>query len=236
MAARDRKQAFHCELGFADHSAPGTLDEPVVAFFSARHSLRSSIGGRVWHARQQGLCQRVDVSEQCLLSPRNSEDILSHLVSGGGYAFFRACQTLLPFGQRLLNGVSDKSGRGRKPTRLPDSQCAIACGDEAEPVRQALNAHRSTGVALLRRRFEQAKAKHDLPKDSDPAALARFRCCPSSGAVSDDGADCRLPGPARQRNRCTSVAGFRFSRTHASDTEERHSRQSRGSEGRVLAG
>jgi hypothetical protein len=24
------------------------------------------------------------------------------------------------------------------------------------------------------RRFEQAKAQHDLPKDSDPAALARF--------------------------------------------------------------
>jgi hypothetical protein len=50
----------------------------------------------------------------------------------------------------------------------------IACGDEAEPVRQALNAHRTAGVALLRRRFEQAKAQHDLPKDSDPAALARF--------------------------------------------------------------
>jgi hypothetical protein len=29
-------------------------------------------------------------------------------------------------------------------------------------------------VALLRRRFEKAKAQHDLPKDSDPAALARF--------------------------------------------------------------
>jgi hypothetical protein len=29
-------------------------------------------------------------------------------------------------------------------------------------------------VALLRHRFEQAKAQHDLPKDSDPAALARF--------------------------------------------------------------
>jgi hypothetical protein len=29
-------------------------------------------------------------------------------------------------------------------------------------------------VVLLRRRFEQAKAQHDLPKDSNPAALARF--------------------------------------------------------------
>jgi hypothetical protein len=51
---------------------------------------------------------------------------------------------------------------------------AIACGSEAEPVRQALNEHWAAGVALLRRRFEEAKAQHDLPKDSDPAALARF--------------------------------------------------------------
>jgi hypothetical protein len=29
-------------------------------------------------------------------------------------------------------------------------------------------------VTLLRRRFERAKVEHDLPKDSDPAALARF--------------------------------------------------------------
>ena len=29
-------------------------------------------------------------------------------------------------------------------------------------------------MALLRRRFEQVKAQHDLPKDSDPAALASF--------------------------------------------------------------
>jgi hypothetical protein len=50
----------------------------------------------------------------------------------------------------------------------------FASGDEAEPVRQDLNAHRTAGVALLRRRFEQAKAQHDLPKGSDPASLARF--------------------------------------------------------------
>jgi len=29
-------------------------------------------------------------------------------------------------------------------------------------------------MALLRRRFEQAKAQRDLPKNSDPAALARI--------------------------------------------------------------
>jgi len=29
-------------------------------------------------------------------------------------------------------------------------------------------------VTLLRRRFERAKVEHDLPKDSDPTALAHF--------------------------------------------------------------
>jgi hypothetical protein len=29
-------------------------------------------------------------------------------------------------------------------------------------------------VAVLRRRFEQAKAQHDLPEDSNPASLASF--------------------------------------------------------------
>jgi|SRR5580704_667726 AcrR family transcriptional regulator len=75
--------------------------------------------------------------------------------------------------QTLLRGAADLQASSRNPGGCLTVNGAIACGDEAEPVRQALNAHRTAGVALLRRRFEQAKA-HDLPKDSDPAALARF--------------------------------------------------------------
>jgi AcrR family transcriptional regulator len=74
----------------------------------------------------------------------------------------------------LLRGAADLQASSRNPGGCLTVNAAIACGDEAEPVRQALNAHRTAGVALLRRRFEQAKAQHDLPKDSDPAALARF--------------------------------------------------------------
>ena len=74
----------------------------------------------------------------------------------------------------LLRGAADLQTSSRNPGGCLTVNGAIASGDEAEPVRQALNAHRTAGVALLRRRFEQAKAQHDLPKDSDPAALARF--------------------------------------------------------------
>src|SRR5271170_4683545 len=76
--------------------------------------------------------------------------------------------------EQFLKGAADLQASSRNPGGCLTVNGAIACGDEAEPVRQALNAHRRAGVALLRRRLEQAKAQHDLPKDSDPAALARF--------------------------------------------------------------
>jgi AcrR family transcriptional regulator len=75
---------------------------------------------------------------------------------------------------QLLRGAADLQASSSNPGGCLTVNAAIACGDEAEPVRQALNAHRTAGVALLRRRFEQAKAQHDLPKDSDTVALARF--------------------------------------------------------------
>jgi AcrR family transcriptional regulator len=76
--------------------------------------------------------------------------------------------------EHLLKGAADLQAGSRNPGGCLTVNGAIACGDEAEPVRQALNAHRTGGVALLHRRLEQAKLQHDLPKDSDPAALARF--------------------------------------------------------------
>jgi len=76
--------------------------------------------------------------------------------------------------EQLLRGAADLQAGSGNPGGCLTVNGAIACGHEAEPACQALKAHRKVGVALLRRRFEQAKAEHDLPKDSDPAALARF--------------------------------------------------------------
>jgi AcrR family transcriptional regulator len=75
---------------------------------------------------------------------------------------------------RLLRGAADLQAGSRNPGGCLTVNGAIACGSEAEPVRQALNEHRVATAALLRRRFEQAKAQHDLPEACDPAALARF--------------------------------------------------------------
>jgi AcrR family transcriptional regulator len=65
-------------------------------------------------------------------------------------------------------------------TRYPDhTGClgingVLAGSDEAEPVRQALIDARAAGEALLRERFERARADGDLPKTARPDALAAF--------------------------------------------------------------
>src|SRR6202167_618994 len=64
----------------------------------------------------------------------------------------------------LLRGAADLQASSRNPGGCLTVNGAIACGDEVEPLRQALNPHRTAGVAQLRRRFEQAKAQYDLPK------------------------------------------------------------------------
>jgi AcrR family transcriptional regulator len=64
--------------------------------------------------------------------------------------------------QTLLRGAADLQTSSSNSGGCLTVNGAIACGDEAEPVRQALNAHRTAGVALLRRRFEQAKANSTI--------------------------------------------------------------------------
>lgn len=51
---------------------------------------------------------------------------------------------------------------------------ALACSDDAEGIRRALIDARSAGEALLRERFEHAKAEGDLPQTANCAALAAF--------------------------------------------------------------
>jgi hypothetical protein len=53
-------------------------------------------------------------------------------------------------------------------------QGALSCGDEAEPVRKELAARRAAGETALRRRLERAKEEGDLPRDVDPADLAKY--------------------------------------------------------------
>lgn len=76
--------------------------------------------------------------------------------------------------ERLWRGcVHLVAGRGH-PRGCLLVQGALACGDTARPVQREMARHRSAGEALLRGRFERAVAEHDLPADTDTAALALY--------------------------------------------------------------
>ncbi|AWB25766.1 MULTISPECIES: TetR/AcrR family transcriptional regulator [Alphaproteobacteria] len=69
---------------------------------------------------------------------------------------------------------------------------AMAGGEEAEPVRQALVAFRAAGQQRFRERFESAKAEGDLPEAADPAVLAAYVMTVSQGiAVQAKAGGCR---------------------------------------------
>jgi AcrR family transcriptional regulator len=76
--------------------------------------------------------------------------------------------------QALLVGTADLLSCPGNPKGCLMVQGALACGDEADPIRKELIARRATGEAALRERFARAKAEGDLPAGTDAADLARY--------------------------------------------------------------
>lgn len=82
--------------------------------------------------------------------------------------------TALAVAQRLMVGTADLLSCPENPKGCLMVQGALACGDEADPIRKELIARRATGEEALRERFERAKLERDLPVGADPADLARY--------------------------------------------------------------
>lgn len=75
--------------------------------------------------------------------------------------------------EHLLHGIVERANGGKHRGCLL-VQGALACGDEAEPIRRELASRRAQTESALRARFERAVAEGDLGKRSDPAALAKY--------------------------------------------------------------
>ena len=73
--------------------------------------------------------------------------------------------------------ASDTSGRN--PPGCLMVQGGLSCGDKVIP--DTLARHRAEKEAMLRARFEEARKSGDLPKTSDPAALARYLAVMGNG-------------------------------------------------------
>ena len=76
--------------------------------------------------------------------------------------------------ERLLHAAADRVTCLGHPGGCLTVRGALACGPQAEAVRQELAARRAEDERLLRHRLERAKAEGDLPPEADPADLARY--------------------------------------------------------------
>jgi AcrR family transcriptional regulator len=76
--------------------------------------------------------------------------------------------------ERLMVGTADLLSCPGNPKGCLMVQGALACGEEADPIRKELIARRATGEAALRGRFARAKAEGDLAAGTDAGDLARY--------------------------------------------------------------
>lgn len=89
-----------------------------------------------------------------------------------GYAL--AAPTAREVADRLLRTTVKLLSDPKHPRGCLLVQGALTCGSEGNALRKELAERRSKGVDLLHERFKRAKRERDLPKSSNPAALARF--------------------------------------------------------------
>jgi AcrR family transcriptional regulator len=76
--------------------------------------------------------------------------------------------------ERLLVGTADLLSCPGNPKGCLMVQGALACGEEADPIRKELISRRTMGEAALRERFERARLEGDLPAGADAGDLARY--------------------------------------------------------------
>jgi AcrR family transcriptional regulator len=76
--------------------------------------------------------------------------------------------------EKILRGTAEMLGDPRHPRGCLGVNAVLACGDEANAVRQDMVARRCAAIDALRKRLARARKEGDLPAHADPAALARF--------------------------------------------------------------
>lgn len=106
--------------------------------------------------------------------------------------------------QRLLEGAADALTAPENPRGCLYVQGALATGREAASIRRELSSRRAAGEAKIYQRFKRARTEGDLPRLSDPAALACFVATVLQGmAVQAAG------GASRADLRCVAKTALR---------------------------
>lgn len=93
---------------------------------------------------------------------------------------------------KLLHGFADAQTDQVHPPGCMGVNGALACSEEAEPIKQELTGRRVAGEIALGRRLEEARAAGDLPADCAPADLARYVMTVAHGmAIQASSGACR---------------------------------------------
>ena len=74
----------------------------------------------------------------------------------------------------LIHGNADFLSRPGNPRGCLLIQGALACGTDADPVKQAMIELRKSGEAAIKRRLQQAQSEGELPAEIQPADFARY--------------------------------------------------------------
>jgi hypothetical protein len=83
--------------------------------------------------------------------------------------------------EHFLRGNADAQTESENPHGCLVINGALACSDDALPIRNSLIERRAVNEARLRDRFERAKAEGDLPADSCSGQMARYVMTVSNG-------------------------------------------------------
>jgi AcrR family transcriptional regulator len=74
----------------------------------------------------------------------------------------------------LIHGTAEFLASPANPRGCLLIQGALACGTDAEPVKQAMIDWRKSGEAALKKRLQQAQSRGELPAEIQPADFARY--------------------------------------------------------------
>ncbi len=74
----------------------------------------------------------------------------------------------------LIHGTAEFLSSPGNPRGCLSIQGALACGTDAEPVKQAMIDWRKSGEAALKKRLRQAQSEGELPAEIQPADFARY--------------------------------------------------------------
>ena len=99
--------------------------------------------------------------------------------------------------EEILFGAANMASDPRFPAGCLLVQGALACGDSAGRVQKETAARRAASEVALRRRLQRAKREGDLPRNADPAELARYVMTVLQG-MAVQGADGATPDQLRR--------------------------------------